>query len=435
MWFFDHDNNPNDAITETLVNMGLITGLEAGEPLDQCYLAYFHKDGSHHIDNGMHPTEEPDSFTECHPWSENSCCFQETVESAEKLNEAYGAGYHWDRCGTLSPACERFFVQEACFYECEPNIGLYRKYLDPAQPNPFGVGGEVYNPACDPYAIEYDDTLDCDHNTWQVSGMPIKASFCDAWWLACRNDYFCATGGGSYFSCAESFNEDTSTPAPSEAPTFLPTSSIVVTGTATVNGLTISEFLGDENLGNSLRSDIAAVAGVESDDVEIVGVREVSGAARRLLQTGLEVDFEITLEDQSQAENVKSQIEDPELSLTSMVSYAAENGLGTITTTISQVEVVDTQEPTSPGYSGGSDEGYSSGILTVTAIACLLGGTFFGALIFKFANKDPRYGGRNREESTDSFRSDNSQRPLAKTETELSNIDSMGTDIVGQAAL
>lgn len=235
--------------------------------------------------------------------------------------------------------------------------------------------------------------------------------------------------------CAESFNEDTSTPAPSEAPTFLPTSSIVVTGTATVNGLTISEFLGDENLGNSLRSDIAAVAGVESDDVEIVGVREVSGAARRLLQTGLEVDFEITLEDQSQAENVKSQIEDPELSLTSMVSYAAENGLGTITTTISQVEVVDTQEPTSPGYSGGSDEGYSSGILTVTAIACLLGGTFFGALIFKFANKDPRYGGRNREESTDSFRSDNSQRPLAKTETELSNIDSMGTDIVGQAAL
>ena len=36
--------------------------------------------------------------------------------------------YHWDRCGPLSPQCERFFVQEACFYECEPAAGLFRRY-------------------------------------------------------------------------------------------------------------------------------------------------------------------------------------------------------------------------------------------------------------------------------------------------------------------
>lgn len=39
----------------------------------------------------------------------------------------YGDEYRWDRCGPLSQACERFFVQEACFYECEPSAGLYRK--------------------------------------------------------------------------------------------------------------------------------------------------------------------------------------------------------------------------------------------------------------------------------------------------------------------
>ena len=38
------------------------------------------------------------------------------------------ARYHWDRCGPLSPQCERFFVQEACFYECEPAAGLFRRY-------------------------------------------------------------------------------------------------------------------------------------------------------------------------------------------------------------------------------------------------------------------------------------------------------------------
>lgn len=61
---------------------------------------------------------------------QRSCCAAETVASARVINEAYGAEYHWDRCGPLSDACEQFFVMEACFYECEPNAGLWRKYND-----------------------------------------------------------------------------------------------------------------------------------------------------------------------------------------------------------------------------------------------------------------------------------------------------------------
>ena len=70
-----------------------------------------------------------------------------SVERVHKLHECSGVGWgwlhvqhpetseamslprhHWDRCGPLSPACERFFVMEACFYECEPAAGLFRRY-------------------------------------------------------------------------------------------------------------------------------------------------------------------------------------------------------------------------------------------------------------------------------------------------------------------
>tara|TARA_B100000795_G_C22503109_1_gene324743 strand:+ start:30 stop:536 length:507 start_codon:yes stop_codon:yes gene_type:complete len=90
---------------------------------------------------------------------------------------------HWDRCGKLSQACERFFVQEACLYECDPNAGLFRKF-----------NKTIY------------DKDNEDHNEWQMEGMPIKASYCDSWFDACKNDKFC--GDGDYFSCAAIYKEE-----------------------------------------------------------------------------------------------------------------------------------------------------------------------------------------------------------------------------------
>eukprot|EP00058_Branchiostoma_floridae_P027616 XP_002613107.1 hypothetical protein BRAFLDRAFT_125709 [Branchiostoma floridae] len=164
MWFFDKDN-PNDEVTQ---NLGL-------NPPALCHLRYLHKDT---------PGPEPDTFAECHPWKERSCCTEDTVNSVQKLKESYGPEWHWDRCGPLSPACERFFIQEACFYECEPNAGLFRKYPD-----------SDYN-ASDP-----------SHNQWQMSGMPIWSDYCDAWHRACRNDQFCAHDDGNFFSCAAIYEE------------------------------------------------------------------------------------------------------------------------------------------------------------------------------------------------------------------------------------
>jgi len=167
MWFFEAQN-PNDAIAKRLGKLN-----ESGH--DVCHLSYFHKD---------EPGPEPDNFTECHPWKDNACCSHETVMTAQKLKEGYGAEYHWDRCGKLSSECERFFVQEACFYECEPNAGLYRKWHP-----------SIHN------------SSNPDHNEWQMFKMPIKASYCDAWFTACRKDKFCASGGGSYFSCAAEYKQ------------------------------------------------------------------------------------------------------------------------------------------------------------------------------------------------------------------------------------
>jgi len=164
-WFFS-SNNPNDDVARSMGKLGNVKH-------DTCHLNYFHKDA---------PGPEPDAFTECHPWKNHACCSHGTVETHTKLKEGYGKEYHWDRCGPLSPECERFFVQEACFYECDPNAGLYRKF-SPA----------VYNKS------------NKDHNEWQLLGMPIKASYCDAWFTACRKDKFCASGGGSYFSCATEY--------------------------------------------------------------------------------------------------------------------------------------------------------------------------------------------------------------------------------------
>jgi folate receptor len=156
MWFFDTNNNPNDQVTAAL-NMS--------KP-DVCGLDFFHKDA---------PSAESDDMRECHPWKNHACCHADTVSSVDKIRESYGAGYEYDRCGPMSQACERFFIQEACFYECEPNAGLFRKY---------SADQEGVHP---------------DFNAWQMHQMPIKQSYCDAWFDACRNDYFC--GKGEFFEC------------------------------------------------------------------------------------------------------------------------------------------------------------------------------------------------------------------------------------------
>jgi len=216
MWFFDQVN-PNNAVAASLGKI---------ENPQTCELQYFHKSvgsnaGEYATGVSAAPSPEGDTFTECHPWKENACCHEAVVTTPTAINEAYGEGFHWDRCGTLSEACERFFVQEACFYECSPHAGQYRRYSngeafafyawsqidgnpgdpfyayaadDPMYDGTFEHEGVTYNKS-----VFYGDGL-YGPNQWQMYKMPIKASYCDAMYTACAHDYFC--GGGGYFDCA-----------------------------------------------------------------------------------------------------------------------------------------------------------------------------------------------------------------------------------------
>jgi len=120
-------------------------------------LTIYHKNNKIIIFTPYTPGPEDDSMAECHPWKNNACCDSTTVTSVDQLNENYGEGYRWDRCGPMSQACERFFVMEACLYECEPSAGLFRKWNDSQKDHP-------------------------EFNEWQLHKMPIKKSFCDSWY-------------------------------------------------------------------------------------------------------------------------------------------------------------------------------------------------------------------------------------------------------------
>ena len=63
-------------------------------------------------------------------------------------------------------------------YECDPNIGLFRYYT--------------------PAMVAANASLAED--AWEVYKMPIQGDYCDMWFEACRNDFFC--GDGDFFSCA-----------------------------------------------------------------------------------------------------------------------------------------------------------------------------------------------------------------------------------------
>jgi len=155
MWFFHTDHNPNDEVTLKLFSDEDLPNV--------CHLDSKHKEV---------PSPEDDAMSECHPWKKHSCCDSATVKSADALKQLNGPGYEWDRCGPMSDACQRFFVQEACLYQCDPNAGKFLKIKDP---NAEGYNGR------------------------QLHQMPIKRSYCDSWYEACRNDYFC--GSGSFFEC------------------------------------------------------------------------------------------------------------------------------------------------------------------------------------------------------------------------------------------
>lgn len=182
IWFTDAANNPNDDVTKALVADGIITDasahFDANGLVDRCYLDFDHKNLSQSVDNNVHPFSDPEDFTICTPWAERSCCTHDTVKSIDifkaRMLAYYGMGS--SQCGELSAACSQKFVEEECFYSCSPNAGLYRKYPEAGAPD-VSQNATTYDP------------ITHDGDEWKVSGMPVKSSWWDGMYDACKDDF------------------------------------------------------------------------------------------------------------------------------------------------------------------------------------------------------------------------------------------------------
>ncbi|KAI5704769.1 hypothetical protein M8J76_014166 [Diaphorina citri] len=108
------------------------------------------------------PGPEDELHSQCTPWKSFSCC---THNISKTLH--YGNLYNFDlnHCAHIKPmsvGCKRHFIQDSCFYECEPNVR--------------------------PWAVRVNMT-DRKERFYKV---PLCQSDCEAWYRACENDYTCA---------------------------------------------------------------------------------------------------------------------------------------------------------------------------------------------------------------------------------------------------
>mmetsp|Transcript_24952 Transcript_24952/g.55363 ORF Transcript_24952/g.55363 Transcript_24952/m.55363 type:complete len:276 (+) Transcript_24952:560-1387(+) len=180
MWFYQLANPNFD--TASYWNKSLGTN-SAGQY--ECLLEYYPEN---HLDYSV--TQTTGDWGECQAYSQHSCCKNTTVASFETVNQAYGPEYHIDRCGPLSQACENYFMNENCLYECDPTAGLYRRYSQAMVAADVAANGSM-----------------TWTNEWELYKMPIRASFCNAWYSACYDDLFCSVGGGDFFSCAMVYDD------------------------------------------------------------------------------------------------------------------------------------------------------------------------------------------------------------------------------------
>ena len=62
------------------------------------------------------PEPEGPDYQYCFQWSDETCCTAEFTSQLAVANVTNIDGFHWNRCGNLSPQCEDYFKRVECFY-------------------------------------------------------------------------------------------------------------------------------------------------------------------------------------------------------------------------------------------------------------------------------------------------------------------------------
>ena len=106
---------------------------------------------------------------QCQPWKDHSCCNEETSIRAHQSVNHYKFNFNHCPNHQMSEKCKRHFVQDLCFYECEPHVK--------------------------PWVVQVNRSF----ASQRIFNVPICASDCEIWWNDCRDDYTCVTNWARHF--------------------------------------------------------------------------------------------------------------------------------------------------------------------------------------------------------------------------------------------
>jgi hypothetical protein len=127
----------------------------------------------------------------CQKYEANACCSRNITVAIDTGQATYEPVFRWDRCyahhksinATLERnatllqkynKCEKWFQAEECLYECDVNAGKFRKFTD---------------------CVEKGEQSVSFPNSWQMQGMPIRASECDSFYDDCKDLIMCTCIG------------------------------------------------------------------------------------------------------------------------------------------------------------------------------------------------------------------------------------------------
>ncbi len=77
----------------------------------------------------------------------------------------------------MSKECKRHFIQDLCFYECEPYVK--------------------------PWVVKVKRSFAKE----RIFNVPLCASDCDQWWNSCKDDYTCASNWARDFNWTKGTNK------------------------------------------------------------------------------------------------------------------------------------------------------------------------------------------------------------------------------------
>lgn len=125
----------------------------------------------------LKPGPESSLYKHCTPWKYRSCCNKETSELVHGSGHYNFNKNHCSNIKNLSSNCEKYFIRDACFYECSPNVG--------------------------PWIV----SVNSKSRNERFYGVPLCKSDCITWYEACKDDYTCSDNWGQGWDWSTGVNK------------------------------------------------------------------------------------------------------------------------------------------------------------------------------------------------------------------------------------